>query len=96
MKWTKEQIVYKLQNDQKWLERGIIAIYEKQTREEKVEQDSNRKNGVGFNKPDSHKLSYYAQWIQSGKHLNGKHLENARKKMLKYAGQLTDIANNKI
>ena len=42
---------------------------------------------------DTDYLSYLAQWIESGKPLNGKHLRKARALMMKYAGQLVKIAN---
>ncbi|MCH8293114.1 hypothetical protein IH992_18650, partial [Candidatus Poribacteria bacterium] len=38
-------------------------------------------------------LSYLARWIQSGKPLNGKHLRKARALMMKYAGQLAELAS---
>lgn len=94
--WTREEIEDKIINDQKWLERGILAIFEKQTAYEKDAEFSQENNKVGFNKPDARKLSYYAKWIKSGRHLSGHHLENAKKKMVKYSGQLKKIANGKI
>ena len=44
-------------------------------------------NGVGFSSCDANKLSYYAKWILAGKHLSGKYLEDALKKLLKYSKQ---------
>ena len=59
------------------LERGILAI----------------NNDEGFGEMDADYLSYLAQWIESGKPLNGKHLRKARALMMKYAGRLVEIAN---
>lgn len=94
--WTVEEIKSKIENNQIWLERAILAIFDKQTNEEQKTDESIEHNGVGFNKPDSYKLSYYAKWIKSGKHLSGWHLQNAKIKMAKYSRQLTDIANGRI
>jgi len=38
-------------------------------------------------------LSGFAEWLKSGKHLTIKQMLYARKKVLKYAGQLAGIAN---
>lgn len=94
--WKKEQIRQKLLENQSWLERGILAIYERQTFDEQRIEDSIVDNGMGFNKPDSHYMSYVARWLKSGKHLTGHHADKARKVMTKYAGQLADIANGKL
>ncbi len=94
--WTKDEIRERIEQNDKWLEHAICALYDRQTSYEKQVEDSNMHNSIGFNKPDSHKLSYYAKWIRSGERLSGHHLENARRKMLKYSGQLTKIANGEI
>lgn len=92
MNITKEQIKAKILSDQKWLERAILAIYDRQVTAEKADQNTKFTNMKGFNKPDAKKLSYYASWIKSGRSLSGWHLENARRKMVKYCGQLEKIA----
>lgn len=88
-------IKHKLFTDQKWLERGIVAIFEKQTHDEQRVENSIVYNKVGFSGYDAKSMSYYAKWIMSGHHLNGKHLEKAKLKMLKYANQLAKIAIEK-
>ena len=77
MLYTAEQIRQHLESNRTWLERGILAIY----------------NNGGFSETDTDYLSYAARWIQSGKQLNGKHLRKAKALMMKYAGQLAEIAN---
>ena len=77
MPYTTEQVRENLRNNNAWLERGILAVYK-----------SN-----GFGELDSDYLNYLARWIESGKSLNGKHLRRARALMMKYAGQLEEIAN---
>ena len=94
--WTKEIIKHQIETNQKWLERAIVAIYKKQTISEQKIEHSIEYNNKGFSGPDSKRLSYYAKWILSGKHLTGEHLITAKAKMLKYSKQLEKIANRKI
>lgn len=96
MSYTKELIKEKLQTNQKWVERAILAIYNKQSIQEQNVSDTIHRNGVGFNGSDARVMSYYAKWIESGKHLSGKHLIKATKKIMKYSGQLLKIAQGEI
>lgn len=91
--YTEEFIRNKLLTSNQWLERGIVAIYNKQTRQEQASEETRERNGVGFNGADGHTGAYLAKWIASGKHLSGKWIPKARKMMVKYAGQLSKIAN---
>jgi hypothetical protein len=95
-KWSREVILHKLLTDVKWLERGILALYARQTADEQKIKETHRRNGEGFNKPDAVLLSNYAELLNMGRHLSEKQLFIARKKMRKYASQLTRIANSKI
>lgn len=92
MTYTKEQIKEKITTNQKWTERAVVALFNKQTASEQSVEVTHVSNGAGFNKPDSHKLTYYAKWVLSGKHLTGKFLEDAQKRIAKYASQLYGIA----
>lgn len=95
-KWTKEAIKEQMKVSEKWVLRGLVAIYRLQTESEKAIGTTVEDNGVGFNGVDSELLSSFAeQYIERG-FLTTKQIEWARKKMLKYAGQLSKIANNKI
>jgi hypothetical protein len=95
-KWTKDQIKYMLLNNNKWLCRGILALYDLQTALEKNRQHTNEINGVGFNQPDAPFLSEVARLLIAGKTLTQGQLNYARKKMIKYSGQLCRIANKDI
>jgi hypothetical protein len=92
--YTEQVIVDKINTNQAWLERAILAIFERQTRDEQNTENTHWNNNVGFSAADAHRLSYYAKWILSGKHLNGRHLDIARKRIIKYRKQLTQIANS--
>jgi hypothetical protein len=93
--YTPEFIKMMLANDTKWLYHGIVAIWKKQTEEEKTYECTVKTNGVGFNKPDAGVLSVFAEKILKEKVLNEKERVVARRIMLKYAGQLAKIANSK-
>jgi len=96
MKYTKEQVAEKLAKNQTWLERGVLAIYERQTADEQDQHATKHVNGRGFSGCDAGYLSYIAKWLLDGKKLNGKHLAKTRKRMTRYAGQLTLIANEEV
>jgi hypothetical protein len=96
MNYTREQIEAKILTDRKWLERGIVAVFNRQTCDEQVVEHSKYHNLQGFSGPDAKRLTYYAKWILSGKHLSGKHVVVARERMKKYSGQLTKIANGEM
>lgn len=100
---TKEEIL-NLLNNQRYLERAIVAIFEKQTQDEQATNSTKLNNNIGFNGPDAHLGSYMAKFILTGikqyrkdygNNLNGKFLEKAKKIMPKYAGQLLSMAKNK-
>ena len=94
--YTKEEIRSKLETSQVWLERAVIAIYDRQTYDEQQIHETREQNGRGFSGFDANYLTYIAKWINNGKHLDGKHLSKTRQKMLKYSGQLVRIANQEI
>lgn len=94
--WTKDEIKAKLVTDNRWLLRGILAIYKYQTAVEKAERQTKELNGVGFNAVDAGFLSGMAKLLLEGKGLTDGQIEASRKTMLKYSGQLARIANKKI
>jgi hypothetical protein len=91
--YTKEYIRKMIQEDNSWLERGILAVYSKQTQDEQKVKQARHRNGYGFNSADASYLSYVAEFLLSGRKLSGYNIEKARKRMLKYSGQLARIAN---
>jgi hypothetical protein len=95
MTYAKAEIQEKLKTDQRWLERAIVVLYEYQTSDEQKSEITKWMNGVGFNSPDSRRLSKYAEYINSGKRLSGWHLKKAFSIVPKYAGQILTIINNK-
>ena len=92
---TKEFIKEKLKTDDRWLCRGILAIFSKQTYEEQNAEATIKDNGIGFNGVDAYILSSFAKQLQKGYKLSPKQLAIATKRMPKYAGQLLKIAKEK-
>lgn len=95
MKYTVEQIKDQIINDDRVFHRAIIVLYEKQTEDERNAEQTLHHNKVGFNGVDANFMSYCARWVLDGKQLTGKFKERARQMILKYAKQLTAIANAK-
>jgi hypothetical protein len=102
---TKFEIKERLLNNDEWLERGIYAIWKYQTSSEKAVVDTHLNNGVGFSACDGSFLTSLGNWIDKrsnhggnlkvfGHILSDKQRFVARKKMVKYAGQLERIASN--
>lgn len=78
------------------VERAIVAIYKRQTEDEKFAGETKHSNGVGFSGSDAKLGTYWANWILSGKTLSGNHLLKARRMSLKYIRQLSEIVTEKM
>jgi hypothetical protein len=102
--WTKEEIKNKLTDPSnpfltKWVERSVIQIFNKQTASEQAVEATRLNNGVGFNGTDAGIMSSFAKWLlrsEGHNHLSPKQLVIAKKKIVKYSGQLARIANGEI
>lgn len=95
-KWKKEEIRFNMETNDKWLFRGLMAIYARQTEDERASEVTKHDNAVGFSGADSNFLSRAAVYYKSNGFLTKNHKEAVRKAMLKYAGQLCKIANKLI
>ncbi len=93
--WTTPKIKHQLEINQDWLERAIRAIYDRQTAQEQRTEQTIEHNGQGFTGADAPYLTYVATYLQT-KHLSGYHVAKARRRMLKYSGQLAKIANGEL
>jgi hypothetical protein len=94
--WKKPEIMIMLQDRDRAVERGIVAIYNKQTESEQDTESTREHNGVGYNGTDAAFMSSLAKQLLSGRTLSQKQLEAGRRCLMKYAGQLTKIANGEI
>lgn len=95
-KWTKEIIQDKLRTDRVWLIRGLMAIYQRQTEDEKCQRNTRHENGIGFNKVDSDFLTGMVKFWKDKRFFTDGQYAAVGKCMHKYAGQLAKIANSKI
>ena len=93
--WTRDEIDAILRSNNAAVERAIIRLFERQTRTEQISESTHLHNSVGFSACHAKNGTYYAKWIQSGRHLTGTHLEKARKIALVHSKQLVEIANTK-
>lgn len=97
-------IAANMENSDKWLIRGLLAIYNHQTPDEQRASDVKWNNLVGFNSADGVILSRYAQYVlqfQSGKGrydtpLLPSQMRKLRQKMTKYSKQLAKIVANQV
>jgi hypothetical protein len=91
-----DRISKNLATNPKWVEAAILALYEKQTEDEKVMQETGHDNGMGFSKPDARRMSYVAEFLKKGGHLtHEKALNVYARKLQKYTTQLAKIAQAK-
>ena len=93
--WIRGEIEDMLRSNDRAVERAMVAIWERQTMDEKVTQDVKHSNNRGFSHWSARSGTYFAEWVRKGGRLTGKHLDKARKIALHHAGQLTDFANGK-
>lgn len=96
--FTKAQVRSNMALNQKWLERGILALDARQTADEKASDETIHDNDQGWNAADAKFGGYLANYIRrcrrpEGQRLSGRFVGEAREMMRKYAGQLARIAN---
>lgn len=95
MTWNKEDVWTVIRTNDDQLGRALVALYNRQTEDEKETSNTNERNGAGFNGVDAPFLSSLAeQYLRRG-YLTEKQVNAARKTIKKYIGQLTDIANER-
>lgn len=92
--WTIEEIRRLLQTNDTMLYRSLKILYSFQTADEKTDKNTTVENGVGFNSVDARFLSSCAEFLIKNNFLTDKQKIIVRRKMIKYAKQLTKIANN--
>lgn len=89
----KQFIRHKLETDDAWLYRGLLAIYAGQTASEQLDKVTAERNNIGFNGTDAAFLSDLAERVKKyGSLRTEKQVAACRRAMLKYAGQFERIA----
>ena len=86
--WKKDEIKELLQTNDRAVLRGLVAVYSLQTKDEKALAETVEHNGVGFSGFDAEILTSFAKQVQEQGKLTDRQMEVARKRVLKYAGQL--------
>jgi len=89
-------IVKMLTENNAWLYRGLVSIYNCQTADEQAADVTSHDNGIGFSGADAQFLSSLAKQVIRRGFLTPTQLTFARSKMKKYAGQLLRIAESKV
>jgi len=97
-----------MMKSQKWLERGILAIFARQTADEQNSENTTHDNRRGFNGSDAQFLSSLAKQILKRRNnkitakfdvyrgsLSTKQTMTARRCMMKYARQLMLVVREK-
>jgi len=90
--WTRESIRILLLHNDKAVLRSVLAIYARQTQSEKAVAGTLEANGRGFGAGDGTYFSKIAKRIQAQEPLPSWELYKIRHRMLKYAGQLLQVA----
>lgn len=93
---TKEQIKELLATNDKALARAILALYARQTADEQAVGTTKVHNGAGFNAHDAPFLTSIAKALPKwNNHMTPRQIAKARPMMMKYAGQLLAIAQER-
>ena len=91
--WNRDKIDNLLRTNDRAVYRAIVALYQRQTADEKARQDTIHRNHVGFSAAHARAATYFAQLVLSGRTLYPKALAKARKIALRHSKQLVVIAN---
>lgn len=92
-KWSQDEIRKLIQTNDKVLYGALRKLYAEQTVDEQRAGETKLHNGVGFNGADSRFLSSVSEFLIRRGFLTDKQKIAVRKKLVKYAGQLTRLAN---
>jgi hypothetical protein len=93
--YMKSVIAQKLLTEPAWVERAILALYERQTADEQAGGETRHDNAQGFTSADARRMSFVAEWLKKS---NKNHLTREKAltvygpKLHKYSGQLARIA----
>lgn len=93
LQWRKETIQELLDTNDKAVLRAVLAIYDRQTDDEQLSEQTRELNNIGFSGVDGEIMSSFAKQIQKRGFLSAKQMLIARKKMKRYWRQLAEIAS---
>ena len=70
--WTRDQIDELLSKSDAAVERAMVVLFERQTRDEQNTKNAKHLNGIGFSSADATAGTHFAQWIQGFNRRNKK------------------------
>lgn len=88
VEWSIDKVKETMQVSDKALYKGLLLVYSFQTKDEQRIDNTTHVNGKGFNSSDAFILSSFSTQLQKSGGLSEKQKAIARKKMVKYAGQI--------
>lgn len=94
-RWNKWNIRAKLTTDFAWCRRALIVLYQRQTDDEQGASRTRHDNDRGFNQPDARRGSQLARKAMTPQLFEPGEVIEAKRMLMKYAGQLARIANAK-
>lgn len=106
--WTQEDVKALLATSDRAVKRALVVIWERQTEAEKASNETHENNGIGFNGVDAFILSRFVEqmqkfgterkqnWKMGEAWLSPRQMLIARKKIMKYSGQIHRIMLEKI
>lgn len=91
--WDKQEIIELLETNNLMVYKSLMVLFNQQTKNEQENGNTIVNNGVGFNAIDADFMSSLAKQYNFYGRLTPKQVDSARKCLKKYAGQLTNLAN---
>lgn len=100
--WTVEMVLALLDSNPLAVERALVALYDRQTQDEKRDSDTRHDNQRGFSAAHASTGSYFARLVMKGwqrdghrhnTHLYPDKLAKARAMVKRYRRQLVEVAN---
>lgn len=88
--YNEDTVATMIDTNNAFLEKALIKIYDRQTRDEKNTRETKHLNNVGFNAAHAKVMSYYARWVLSGRNLSGSHLQKAKRILRSYRKQILE------
>lgn len=94
--WTKDEILDLIERNDTMVGRSLVQLWMRQTEDEKSTMSTRECNARGFSGVDAEFLSALAMQFNSKNWLSDKQTAVARRRLHKYAKQLTRIANGEL
>jgi hypothetical protein len=91
--WTPVLMKAVLLTNQEQREKALLKLFSRQTIDEQQDETTKYHNNVGFNGCDAKILTGLATFFSNRKYLTEKQQYRLTKKIVKYSGQLSEVAN---